>query len=293
MSEYDFIDVAASKVALAQRSAEQSVEPSQQGPGLAVQREATDQVVCRAGDASCAKAHAATVSRSAVSRSLLRLQRQYGNRYAREVLHLARQSEPDAEAGPAVERAIEGARGGGQALDSTVRHRMEPSFGADFSGVRIHTDARADDLNHSLNAKAFATGQDIFFRQGAYSPGTSSGRELLAHELTHVVQQNGETVHRQMTVSQPGDRHEVEADRMANAVMQQEHQAEPKRADRYVIDRQAPEDERPLQTRSDESALQRQPEAPKTKDDEEEKKKLHAKLEGQATARQVDAEQRP
>ena len=57
----------------------------------------------------------------------------------------------------------------------------------------MHTDAQSDQLNRSIQAKAFTTGQDVFFRQGAYVPGSSSGQELIAHELTHVVQQNGGT----------------------------------------------------------------------------------------------------
>jgi hypothetical protein len=261
MPDRDFTEAIATKSAAVQRAEEQSADVS----GLpALQRAATDQVVCRAGDASCAKAHAATVSRSPASQSLLRLQRQYGNRYAREVLRLARKSENDTTS-PAVERSIESARGGGHGLDTSVRGQMEPAFGADFSGVRVHTDARADSLNRSLSAKAFTTGQDIFFRKDAYSPGTSSGRELLAHELTHVVQQNGDQVHRQMSVSQPGDRHEVEADHMARAVMQQEQQASPGNIDR-------------------------QPEVPK---EDEEKKKLHAKLDTNGVARQAEEEQAP
>ncbi|MTJ08135.1 DUF4157 domain-containing protein, partial [Anabaena sp. UHCC 0204] len=64
----------------------------------------------------------------------------------------------------------------------------------DFSSVRVHTDSKSDQLNQSLNAKAFATGQDVFFRQGAYNPTSRDGQHLLAHELTHVVQQNGNTV---------------------------------------------------------------------------------------------------
>ena len=100
---------------------------------------------------------------------------------------------------------------------------MESSFGADFSGVRIHDDARADGLSQALSARAFATGRDVFFRQGEYSPGTSAGRELLAHELTHVVQQGGAEIRRKMTISDPGDAHEVEADQMARQVMQDEH----------------------------------------------------------------------
>jgi hypothetical protein len=71
---------------------------------------------------------------------------------------------------------------------------MEPAFGADFSGVRVHSDSKAHGLNQSLQARAFTTGQDIFFRGGEYNPGSSAGKELVAHELTHVVQQNGPAV---------------------------------------------------------------------------------------------------
>lgn len=93
-----------------------------------------------------------------------------------------------------IEGSIEGARSGGSALDEGLRGSMEPAFGADFSGVRVHTDAKADSLNRSLQARAFTTGQDIFFRSGEYNPGSGGGKELVAHELTHVVQQNGPTV---------------------------------------------------------------------------------------------------
>jgi hypothetical protein len=102
-----------------------------------------------------------------------------------------------AEGGPIgadLERSIDGARSGGSALDSAVRVQMEPAFGADFSGVRVHSDAKSHQLNDSLQARAFTTGQDIFFRGGEYRPQSSEGKELLAHELTHVVQQNGPAV---------------------------------------------------------------------------------------------------
>lgn len=88
-----------------------------------------------------------------------------------------------------IEGRIDSARSGGRTLDESVRGKMEPAFGADFGGVKVHTDANAHQLNHSLQARAFTTGSDIFFRKGEYSPGSSSGQELLAHELTHVVQQ--------------------------------------------------------------------------------------------------------
>jgi Domain of unknown function (DUF4157) len=109
-----------------------------------------------------------------------------------------------AEGGPIggdVERSIEGARSGGRSLDKEVRASMEPAFGADFSGVKVHADAKADGLNRSLQARAFTTGQDVFFRGGEYNPGSSGGKELLAHELTHVVQQNGGAV---MKKPEPG-----------------------------------------------------------------------------------------
>jgi hypothetical protein len=99
--------------------------------------------------------------------------------------------EDGGEIGSDLESTIESARSGGQAMDEGVRGKLEGAFGADFSGVRVHTDAQSDTLNHSIQAKAFTTGSDIFFSKGAYDPGSPAGQELLGHELTHVVQQNG------------------------------------------------------------------------------------------------------
>ncbi|MBN3960851.1 DUF4157 domain-containing protein [Nostoc sp. NMS8] len=90
-----------------------------------------------------------------------------------------------------LETSIQQERGGGQPLSDNIRQPMEQSFGTDFSSVKIHTDSRSDQLNQSIQARAFTTGQDIFFRQGEYAPESHGGKELLAHELTHVVQQNG------------------------------------------------------------------------------------------------------
>jgi Domain of unknown function (DUF4157) len=96
---------------------------------------------------------------------------------------------PTGEANAGLESSIKQARGGGQPLDETLQTKMGAAMGADFSGVRIHTDSRSDMLNQSIQAKAFTTGQDVFFKQGEYNPGSKSGQELIAHELTHVVQQ--------------------------------------------------------------------------------------------------------
>lgn len=96
-----------------------------------------------------------------------------------------------------VERQIQTARGGGKPLDDNIRGSMEQGFGADFSGVRVHTGGQADALNRSLNAKAFTVGNDVFFGKGQYNPGSSSGQQLIAHELTHTVQQSGGAVQRE------------------------------------------------------------------------------------------------
>ncbi|MEH2008525.1 eCIS core domain-containing protein [Nostoc sp.] len=97
---------------------------------------------------------------------------------------------------PDLEASINQARGGGQPMANNIRQPMEKAFGADFSGVKIHTNSQSDQLNQSIQARAFTTGQDVFFRQGEYNPASRGGQELIAHELTHVVQQNVEAVQR-------------------------------------------------------------------------------------------------
>ena len=101
-----------------------------------------------------------------------------------------RQANAEMAAAPDLEASINQARGGGQVMADNIREPMEVAFGADFSGVKVHTDGQSDQLNQSIQARAFTTGQDVFFRQGEYNPGSRGGQELLAHELTHVVQQN-------------------------------------------------------------------------------------------------------
>lgn len=115
---------------------------------------------------------------------------------------------------------INQARGNGQPLESGVQEQMSGALGADFSGVRVHTTGEADQLSQQLGAKAFTTGQDVFFRSGAYSPQSSGGQELIAHELTHVVQQSSGAVGggSPMTVNAPGDQFEQEADAIAKTV---------------------------------------------------------------------------
>jgi hypothetical protein len=106
-------------------------------------------------------------------------------------LSLMRSPDGEMEASAELDSEIAQERGRGSPLDATIREQIEQAFGADFRKVTVHTDTRSDQLNRSIQAKAFTTGQDIFFSKGAYQPWSKRGQELLAHELTHVVQQNG------------------------------------------------------------------------------------------------------
>jgi hypothetical protein len=122
---------------------------------------------------------------------------------------------PDGTAHPEVEAGISSARGGGASLDAGARERLAPSLGDDLADVRVHTDAGADSLARSVDARAFTTGSDVFFAAGQYQPSSSDGEQLLAHELAHVVQQRGAPTSGPLAVSQPGDALEQDADRVA------------------------------------------------------------------------------
>jgi hypothetical protein len=186
---------------------------------------------------------------------LLKLQQQVGNRAVQRLL-AQRSGDGGFDLDDQTAGRINQARGGGQALDTTVQTQMSQNMGHDFGGVRVHTSPEADTLNQQLNAKAFTTGQDIFFRQGAYEPGSSSGRELLAHELTHVVQQSSGAVGGSgggMRVNPPGDAFEQEADAVANETVQRE--AAPDEEELQMkptdnIQREAVPDEEELQMKS-------------------------------------------
>ena len=80
---------------------------------------------------------------------------------------------------------------GGTPLSEPQRAFFEPRFGADLSGVRLHQDTQAADLTEQINARAFTLGQDVYFGAGQYAPSTDDGQRLIAHELTHTLQQSG------------------------------------------------------------------------------------------------------
>jgi hypothetical protein len=98
-----------------------------------------------------------------------------------------------AEASPGdnsnLESNLNSSKGGGSPLSGKVKTEMESGIGADFSNVRIHNDSNAVQMNKQLGAQAFATGNNIYFNEGKYNPNSKDGKHLLAHELTHTVQQ--------------------------------------------------------------------------------------------------------
>lgn len=109
------------------------------------------------------------------------------------------------EVNASLESRIDSLKGGGAALPDAARSFFEPRFGSDFSAVRVHNDARAGELARSVNALAFTVGSDIVFGSGQYAPETGHSKSLLAHELTHVVQQRGSAVQRTAVVQRAAE----------------------------------------------------------------------------------------
>ncbi len=112
-------------------------------------------------------------------------------------------------------------KGSGQPLDSDTNSFMSNRFGADFSNVRIHDNSTAASMSDSISAKAFTHQNNIYFNQGQYQPNTSAGKHLLAHELTHTIQQGavGTSVQPKLEIGSPTSALEKEADSMADKVM--------------------------------------------------------------------------
>jgi Domain of unknown function (DUF4157) len=108
----------------------------------------------------------------------------------------------------------------GHPLDPKTRAFMEPRFGQDFGQVQVYNDAKADESAQSVNALAYTVGKNVVFSRGQYMPETIQGTKLLAHELTHVVQQMSNTVQAVTEIGQPGDVFEQEAEQVSEQIVQ-------------------------------------------------------------------------
>lgn len=123
------------------------------------------------------------------------------------------------EIGPDAAERIARARAGGVQLDDALRPLLEAALGARLDDVRVHTGAEADAAARALGARAFAIGQDVFFRHGSYEPHQRDGQRLIAHEVAHAIQARGNAapIGDDTTVSEPGDALEQQADAFADA----------------------------------------------------------------------------
>jgi hypothetical protein len=122
---------------------------------------------------------------------------------------------PDGTAHPDVTAALARRRGYGEPIEAGLREELSGKLGDSFHDVVFHTDAEAGELARSVDATAFTTGTDVYFAPGQFKPDSPEGKELIAHELAHVVQQRGAPTSGPMRVSQPGELLERDAARAA------------------------------------------------------------------------------
>jgi hypothetical protein len=144
-----------------------------------------------------------------------------GNRGFSRLVSRMREGEgimPSGLVHPDVESAIGAVRGRGRQLDAHVTGSLEPALGESLGEVRVHSDDAAAALARAVSARAFTVGNDIFFGAGEYRPGSHAGNELIAHEVAHTIQQRGAPSSGPLTVSQPGDVLEREAEAVARDV---------------------------------------------------------------------------
>lgn len=125
----------------------------------------------------------------------------------------------DSTVSPDFESKLSTAKSGGSPLSQSTISRVEPHVNADLSGVRVHTDSNAAELNRSLGAQAFANQNHIFFNEGKYNPGTTAGDHLIAHEATHTVQQ-GASVKKKAAEEEAPDELQMAPDESVNETKQ-------------------------------------------------------------------------
>jgi len=177
---------------------------------------------------------------------MLRLQRAVGNAGTASMMEEERSPVHDVVSSP------------GESLDHEVRSDMEGRLGTDFSDVRVHRDSAAHESAQSVQAKAYTVGSHVVFQRDAYDPGSDAGKHVLAHELTHVVQQrsgpvDGTEAPGGIRVSDPSDRYESAASENADRAMSaappaqaagvQRHADEDLSGQGYVQRQETPEEE--------------------------------------------------
>jgi len=162
--------------------------------------------------------------RHADAEAVADLQRTVGNAAVAQLLHDEQAGEEQQEAQDRSPVLDVVGHGGGEHLDARTRPAMEQALGADLGSVRVHTDGTAAASAHAVQAHAYTVGEDIVFGAGQYQPDTPTGQRMLAHELTHVIQQrsgpvDGTPTGDGVSVSDPSDRFERAAEANADRVM--------------------------------------------------------------------------
>ena len=155
--------------------------------------------------------------------AVMHLQRAAGNANVASFLDDGREQAEPAAPEPSPVKDVIGS-GGGSPLDPATRGFMESRLGHDFGDVRVHSDDRASESAKAVNAHAYTVGNNVVFQRGRYEPESDAGKRMLAHELTHVIQQrsgpvDGTPAAGGIRVSDPSDRFEREAERTADQVM--------------------------------------------------------------------------
>lgn len=134
---------------------------------------------------------------------------------AGQITRLTQTKAGEGEVSPELESRIHALKGGGQPLPKPTRDFFEPRFGIDLSGVRVHMDKQAAEAAQAVNARAFTVGPNITFGRGQYSPNSIEGKRLLAHELTHVMQQSNIPQSSPVSTASPSKPKEKKAEMLA------------------------------------------------------------------------------
>ncbi|MDY8138083.1 eCIS core domain-containing protein [Aquimarina sp. 2201CG5-10] len=173
-----------------QRQSEEEVEEVQKQPEKEIQEQATEEIQTFEPEKQVQKEPEHNIVAPDIQKQDEDIQELEEEEEIQEKEEIKVQAKADGVDNSAnIENNLNSSTGGGSPLPKNTQSQMESGFGTDFSGVRIHTDANAVQMNKDLGAQAFTHGNDIYFNEGKYDTSSTSGQHLLAHELTHTVQQ--------------------------------------------------------------------------------------------------------